>query len=130
MYLHAVSVKVVTGTMLNTHPNPAIAHLSAQECPAFQLLVPHPHHLEHPIKICVLYNYYHANGINSDNSSITNAKTITKVNAVGIVKGVMTRSMVAALSEWCSPFLKGGNSAFIAAIASDLFRQTEYRSLE
>ena len=40
-------------------------------------------------------------------------------------KGVMTWSM-----ELCFPFLKGGNSAFIAAIASGLFPQTEYRSLE
>ena len=45
-------------------------------------------------------------------------------------KGVMTRSMVDALSESCSPFLKGGSSAFIAAIASGLFPQNEYRSLE
>jgi len=33
-------------------------------------------------------------------------------------KGVMTWSIVGALSELCSPFLKGGNFAFIAAIAS------------
>jgi len=33
----------------------------------------------------------------------------------------MTRSMVNALSELCSPFLKGDNSAFIAEIASGLF---------
>jgi len=45
-------------------------------------------------------------------------------------KNVMTRSMVDALSELCSPMLKGGNSASIAAMASDLFPQTEYRSLE
>ena len=46
-------------------------------------------------------------------------------NATGynifFIKGVMTWSMVDALSELCSPFLKGGNSAFIAAIASGLF---------
>jgi len=36
----------------------------------------------------------------------------------------MTRSMVDALLELCSPCLKGGNSAFIAAIASGLFPQT------
>ena len=35
----------------------------------------------------------------------------------------MTRSMVDALSELCSPFLKGANSAFIAAIASGLFHK-------
>ena len=46
------------------------------------------------------------------------------------LKGVMTGSMVDALSELCSPFLKGGNSAFIAAIASGLFPQIEYPSLE
>jgi len=46
------------------------------------------------------------------------------------LKGVMTRSMVDALSELCSPFVKGGNSEFIAAIASGLFPETEYRSLE
>ena len=46
------------------------------------------------------------------------------------IKGVMTRSIVDALSELCSTFLKGGNSAFIAAIASGLCPQTEYRSLE
>jgi len=39
--------------------------------------------------------------------------------------GVMTRSMVDALSELCSLFLKGGDSAFIAAIASGLFSQAE-----
>jgi len=39
-------------------------------------------------------------------------------------KGVMTRSMVDAPSELCFPFLKSGNSAFIAAIASGLFPQT------
>jgi len=43
------------------------------------------------------------------------------------VRGVMTRSIVDILSELCSPFLKGGNSAFITAIASSLFPQTEYR---
>ena len=46
------------------------------------------------------------------------------------LKGVITRSIVDVLSELCSPFLKGGNSAFIPAIASGLFPQTEYRSLE
>ena len=45
-------------------------------------------------------------------------------------KGVMTRSLVEALLELCSPFLKGGNFVFIAAIASGLFPQDEYRSLE
>jgi len=47
-----------------------------------------------------------------------------------LIRGVMTRSVVDVFSEFCSPFLKGGNSAFIAAIASGLFPQTEYRSLE
>jgi len=47
-----------------------------------------------------------------------------------IFNGVMTRSMVDALSELCSSFLKGGNSTFSAAIASGLFPQTEYRALE
>ena len=47
-----------------------------------------------------------------------------------LVKGVMTRSTVDALSELCFPFLKGGNSAFIAAIASVLFPQNESQSLE
>jgi len=46
------------------------------------------------------------------------------------LKGVMTRLIVDALSELCSPFLKGGDSAFIAAIASGFFPQTEHRSLE
>jgi len=46
------------------------------------------------------------------------------------LKGVMTQSMVDALSELCSPFLKGGNSAFIAAMAGGRFPQTEYRSIE
>jgi len=46
------------------------------------------------------------------------------------LKGVMTLSIVDTLSELCSPFLKGGNSAFIAVIASNLFPQTEYRSHE
>jgi len=42
----------------------------------------------------------------------------------------MARSMVDALSELRSPFLKGGNSASIAVIAGDLVPQTGYRSLE
>ena len=46
------------------------------------------------------------------------------------VKGVMTRSIVDILSKLCVPFLKEGNFSFIAAIASGLFPQTEYRSLE
>ena len=46
------------------------------------------------------------------------------------IKGVITRSMVDALLELCSPFLKRSNSAFIAAIASGLCPQTEYRSLK
>jgi len=45
-------------------------------------------------------------------------------------KGVMSRSSVDALSELCSPFLKGGNSAFIAAIVSGLFPKDEYSSFE
>ena len=39
-----------------------------------------------------------------------------------MVKGVVTRSTVDALSELFSPFLKGGNSAF-SAIASGLLRK-------
>jgi len=42
----------------------------------------------------------------------------------------MARPIVDILSELCSPFLKEDNSAFITAIASGLFPQTEYRSLE
>jgi len=42
----------------------------------------------------------------------------------------MTRLMVDALSELCSPILKGGNSEFIAAIESGLFPQNEYQSIE
>ena len=48
----------------------------------------------------------------------------------GVPKGVMTRPIVDVLSELCSPILKGGNSAFIVAIASGLFPQTKYQSLE
>jgi len=47
-----------------------------------------------------------------------------------IIKRVMTRSIVHIHSELCFPFLKEVNSAFITAIASGLFPQTEYRSLE
>jgi len=36
----------------------------------------------------------------------------------------MTWSLVDALSELCSPFLKGGNFTFIAVIASGLFHKT------
>jgi len=46
------------------------------------------------------------------------------------LEGAMTRLMVDAVSELCSPLLKGSNSVFIATIASDLFPQTEYLSLE
>jgi len=56
--------------------------------------------------------------------------TPTSFTLMRFIKGVMTRSMVDALSGLCSPFLKGGNSAFIAAIASGLFPQTEYWSLK
>ena len=45
-------------------------------------------------------------------------------------KGVMTGSMVDALSELYFPFLKRGNSAFIAAIASGPFPKNECRSFE
>jgi len=38
-----------------------------------------------------------------------------------LLKWVMSRSRADALSELCSPFLKGGSSVFIAAIASGLF---------
>jgi len=44
------------------------------------------------------------------------------------VKGVMSRSIVDALSELCCPFVKGCNSAFIAAIANGLVPKNEYRS--
>ena len=44
-------------------------------------------------------------------------------------KGVMTGLMIDTLSELCSPFSKGGNSAFITAIANGLFSPTEYWSL-
>jgi len=37
----------------------------------------------------------------------------------------MTCSMVDALSKLYSPFLKGGNSAFIATIASGFFHKTD-----
>jgi len=47
-----------------------------------------------------------------------------------LIKGVMIRSMVDALSELYFPLLKGGNITFIAAIASGLLPQNEYRSLE
>jgi len=49
---------------------------------------------------------------------------------VYIVKGVMSRVMVDAFSELCFPFLKGGNSTFIAVITSDHFPKNEYWSLE
>jgi len=65
----------------------------------------------------VHHNNKNNNNNNSNNYSIN-------------IKGVMTRSIVDALAELCSLFLKGGNSAFIAVIASGLFSQTEYRSLE
>jgi len=39
-----------------------------------------------------------------------------------LFEGVTTRSMVDALSESCSPFLKGGDLALIAEIASGLFQ--------
>jgi len=42
---------------------------------------------------------------------------------------VKTRSMVTHLGSCVPPFISG-NSAFIAAIASGFFPQTEYRSLE
>jgi len=38
-----------------------------------------------------------------------------------LIKGVMARSRVDALSELCDPLLKGSNAVFIAAIVSDLF---------
>ena len=59
-----------------------------------------------------------------------NSSDRSSLNGLLVFKGVMTRSSVDALLELCSPFLKGGNSAFITAIASGLFSQPEYRSLE
>ena len=44
-------------------------------------------------------------------------------SGLAFLKGVMTRSMIDALSELRSPFSKGGSSAFIAAIARDLFHK-------
>ena len=41
-----------------------------------------------------------------------------------LVKGVMFWSSLETLSELCSPFFKGGNSAFIATIVSGLFPKT------
>ena len=55
---------------------------------------------------------------------------IHETGSSSMLKGAMTRLMVDAFSELCFPFLKGGNSAFITAIASGLFPQTEYRPLE
>jgi len=52
------------------------------------------------------------------------------LSLLAVIKGVTTRLIVDALSEACAPFLKGGNSTFIAAIANSLFPQTEYQSLE
>ena len=46
------------------------------------------------------------------------------------IKVVMSRSRVDAPSEVCFPFLKGDNSAFIAATAFGLFPKNQYRSLE
>ena len=46
-----------------------------------------------------------------------------------VLKGLWD-SQLDASSELCSPFLKGGNSTFIAAIVNGLFPQTEYRSLK
>jgi len=40
-----------------------------------------------------------------------------------VFKGVMLWSRVDALLKLCSPFLKGGNSALIAAIASGFFHK-------
>jgi len=51
-------------------------------------------------------------------------------NGPQTIRGVLPRSMADIFSELCSPFLKGGNSILIAAIASGLFPQTEYRLLE
>ena len=57
-------------------------------------------------------------------------KSMVVTGRASDLKGVMTWSIVYVLSELCSPFLRGGNSAFIAAIASGLCPHTEYRSLE
>ena len=46
------------------------------------------------------------------------------------IKRVKPRSMVDALLKVYSSFMKGGNSAFIAAIVSGLFPKNEYRSFE
>jgi len=45
-------------------------------------------------------------------------------------EGVKPWLRVDAFSELWFPFLKGGKSAFIAAIASGLFPKSEYWSLE
>ena len=43
------------------------------------------------------------------------------INCSEVIKGIMTRSIVDALSELYSPFLKGDYSAFITATASGPF---------
>jgi len=57
------------------------------------------------------------------NSILYGMGTPNKAIGLFYIKGVMAWSMVDALSELCSSFLKGGNSVFIAAIASDLFHK-------
>ena len=61
-------------------------------------------------------------GTESETQGPIQASTLcTKISLLPTLKGVMIRSMVDALSGLCSPLLKGGNSAFIAAIASGHF---------
>ena len=59
----------------------------------------------------------------SPRSTWTNSPNLrkSKFSLNELVKGVMPRSSVNALSDLCSSLLKGGNSASIAAIASGLF---------
>ena len=47
-----------------------------------------------------------------------------------ILQEVMSRTSVDALSELCSPFVKGDNPTFIVVITSDLFPKNKYRSFE
>jgi len=88
-------------------------------------------HLNHTSHVCGKKqpNHYFSHAMNDATNTMFPILLYTFCCVV-VLKGVMSLPRADSFSELCSPLLKGGNSAFTASMASGLFPQNEYRSLE
>jgi len=66
-----------------------------------------------------MHNSYIGQTARANRFSIQFTSLVRITCNIGFFKGVQTRSRVDALSELYLPFLKGDNSAFIAAISKE-----------